>query len=141
MPFAKRQGAVSSVLIAALSMILYDLVTSGFTQWTVVTTVTYSLIALVAPLFLRPSRGLLWYAGYAIVATIFYDAVTGVAAGAVLFGMSWKQGFIGQIPFTINHLIGNVLLSVSLSPLLEWMLAKSERWNPAALRVVTGVEK
>jgi multisubunit Na+/H+ antiporter MnhG subunit len=45
-------------------------------------------------------------------------------AGAVLFGMSWREGFIGQIPFTVNHLIGNVILTLVLSPVAEMLLQR-----------------
>ena len=103
-------------------MVLYDAITSGITQWTAVTAVTYGLIGLASPLFMQGKYPLARYVGYAVVATLFFDAITGVVAGAVLFDMSWKTGLIGQIPFTINHLIGNTLLAVALSPLIDWLL-------------------
>lgn len=134
MPFAKKQGAFVSGLIALLSIVVFDLLTSGLTQWTLVTALTYTVIGLAAPLMLRPGRGIAWYALYAILATIFYDAITGVVAGAMLFGMPWSEGFAGQIPFTVNHLIGNVILSLALSPLIEWMLLKTSAIDPAAHR-------
>ena len=125
MPFGKRMGPIVGLLFGALSMVIYDLCTSGFTQWTVVTAVTYGFIGAVAAVALHDRKGIVAYGIFAVVATLFYDAITGVVAGALLFGMSWKDGFVGQIPFTINHLIGNVILAIALSPVVEWILTRS----------------
>ena len=133
MPFARRFGMLGNALFAALNMVIFDLLTSGFTQWTIVTAVTYAVVGMGASLFLGKSRGVLPYLLYAIVATIFYDAITGVVAGSLLFGMSWKEGFIGQIPFTINHLIGNSILAVALSPLVEWWITTNDALETEAI--------
>ncbi len=126
MPMGKRHGWVTGLLFGVASMALYDLITAGVTQWTVVTAATYGVIGAAAGPLLRNRKGIVAYALFAVAATIVFDFITGVAAGAVLFGMSWRQGFIGQIPFTINHLIGNVLLACTLSPAVEWMLGKTQ---------------
>ncbi len=122
MPFGKRYGAISSMLFAAASMLIFDAITGNLTSWTAITAVTYGIIGACAGLVLDHRRGILQYVVFAVFATIFFDAVTGVAAGAILFGMSWKEGFIGQIPFTINHLIGNVILAAALTPIVDWLL-------------------
>ncbi len=126
MPFGKKDGVLAPAILAVLAIVVYDAFTSGLTQWTAVTAVAYALVAAGSG-FLKGSRGILPYLAYAILATLVYDAITGVVAGAVLFDMGWKQGFIGQIPFTINHLIGNSLLALILSPIVEWVLRWSER--------------
>ncbi len=126
MPFGKREGALSAALFSALTMIMFDVLTSGITQWTVVTALSFALVSAGSAYFLRWVKGIPGYVLYAIIGTLVYDALTGVVAGAVLFGMGWRDGFIGQIPFTINHLIGNVILAVVLSPAVEWLLAWSD---------------
>ncbi len=126
MPFGKRHGVLAPTILAVVAIVVYDLFTSGLTQWTAVTAVTYALVAAGSGL-LRNTRGVLPYLAYAILATLVYDALTGVVAGALLFDMGWKQGFLGQIPFTINHLIGNSLLALILSPIVEYCLRWSER--------------
>jgi hypothetical protein len=126
MPFGKRYGVLAPTILAVLAIVGYDAITSGLTQWTAVTAVAYALIAAGSG-FLKGTRGVLPYLAYAILATLVYDALTGVVAGAVLFDMGWKQGFLGQIPFTINHLIGNAILALVLSPIVEWVIRWSEQ--------------
>ena len=125
MPFGKRYGAVMSLLFCAANMVLFDAITGNLSQWTAVTAVTYAVIGAVAGLIFDQKSGIISYALFAVVATLFYDAITGVAAGAILFGMGWKEGFTGQIPFTINHLIGNVILAIVLSPVADWVLVQT----------------
>ncbi len=134
MPFAKRRGAASAVLFAVLAMVLFDLITTGLTPWTAVTAVSYALVALLSSALLRSGDGLRRYVLAAALGTLLFDALTGVVAGAVLFGMPWRTGLIGQIPFTINHLLGNVLLALALSPLVELALRRSDAWDPAVRR-------
>jgi uncharacterized membrane protein len=135
MPFGKRYGVIAGFLFGALNMVLFDLITSGWTSWTVVTAVTYGMVgALSAPWLARWQGGIVSFVTVAVVMTIFYDAITGVAAGALLFDMSWKTGFLGQIPFTINHLIGNVILAATLSPFFDWILRQTTPVGPVFRR-------
>jgi phage-related holin len=124
MPMSRTRGAISSAFFAMLSITSFDLLTSGFTQWTVVTSLAYGIVAAGAGVVVSRVRGLWGYMLYAVIGTIVYDFLTGVMAGAVLFGMSWREGFIGQIPFTVNHLIGNVILTLVLSPVAEMLLQR-----------------
>ena len=54
---------------------------------------------------------------FAAASTILFDFVT-----ALFFGWQFHQPLaitlLGQVPFTLNHLLGNVLLCVFVSPLL-----------------------
>ncbi len=123
MPYTRRFGPAGTMLLTFLCMVAYDVLTGTVSQWTAVTALTYMLVSLAAWFCLRGRRGILPYVLFAVPATLFYDFVTGVAAGALLFGMSWQEGFIGQIPFTVNHLIGNLILAAALSPLIErWVV-------------------
>jgi hypothetical protein len=126
MPFGRRYGAVIGLLLAVLNVLAYDLLTGTVSSWTAVVAVTYGFIGLASGL-LKGKEGALWYVGYAVAATLFFDLVTGVLAGWLLFGMPFRSGLVGQIPFTVNHLIGNVILAVALSPLMDWLVVR----NPA----------
>ena len=125
MPLARYQGPVAAGLFGVANMILFDVLTGHLSVWTAITSVTYGVVGVGAWSFLRNRRGVLWYAAFAVVATLFYDAITGVVAGSVLFGLPWMEGLAGQIPFTINHLIGNVILALALSPLVDLAI----RWR------------
>ena len=126
MPFAKRWGILVGLLLSVVSIMLYDVMTGTVSQWTAVTAVSYGLVGIGAGLVLPGKKNIIWYVLYAVIATLVYDLLTGVLAGAILFQMSFREGFIGQIPFTVNHLIGNIILSLALSPLVEWFVAGKE---------------
>ena len=66
---------------------------------------------------------LLYYVGFSIVGTIIYDLITGIGIGTVFFHQSFITTLIGQIPFTLYHLGGNIVLSCVVSPLLyKWVV-------------------
>jgi hypothetical protein len=117
LPFGRRYGAVVGFLFICLNVLAYDTLTGTLSSWTLVVLVAYGIIGLASGM-LRGRAGIGWYVGFAVAATLFFDLVTGVLAGWLLFGMPFWTGFIGQIPYTINHLLGNVILSVALAPLL-----------------------
>lgn len=124
MPFGKVYGGMGAFIFGALSIVLFDSVTSGIGIWTFVTAIAYGLIGLGAQYFFKNRSGWKNYALYAVVATIFYDAVTGLTIGPLLFGTSFTVALIGQIPFTALHLLGSVSFAIVLSPVIEKWAAK-----------------
>jgi len=137
MPFSKRYGCCGGFLFGFLSIALLDVAVGSVGTWTAVTAVTYGLIGAAGYRFLQGKRSALQYGLYALGATLFYDAVTGVIAGPLLFGQSFVEAFVGQIPFTVNHVVGNVLLGVAVSPLLERWIVDNWRldWNVVYARM------
>lgn len=128
MPFGKAYKGLFTFIFAASSIILFDLVTSGFGMWTVITAVAYGLVGLGAASFFRNRSGWKNYALYAIFATILYDAVTGLTMGPLFFGMPFMVALVGQVPFTLLHLLGNVSFAIVLSPVIEkWVLASEKK--------------
>ena len=128
MPFSKAYNGLFTFIFGASSIILFDLVTSGFGMWTAITALAYGLIGYGASFFFRNRSGWKNYALYAIFATILYDAVTGLTMGPLFFGMPFMVALVGQIPFTVLHLLGNVSFAIVLSPVIErWVLASEKK--------------
>ena len=128
MPLGKVYGGIMSFIFGFLSIVLYDSVTSGFGVWTLVTAFAYGTLGAGATYFFKNRSGWKNYAVYAVVATIFYDAITGLTIGPLFFHQSFIVSFLGQIPFTILHLIGNVSFAIVLSPVIEkWMTTEDVR--------------
>lgn len=129
MPFAKRWGWVSGGVFAALSMAIFDLVhpTQGFGRigiWTFVTAGMYGLIGVAAGICLKTNGKTGHYVGFAVIATLLYDFVTGPVLSSVMFDMPFMLSLIGQIPFTIRHLAGNIIGAWLISPLIyRWVVA------------------
>jgi hypothetical protein len=127
MPFSKVYGGIMSFVFGALSIVLYDSFTSGLGIWTLVTATTYGAIGYGAQSFFRNRSGWKSYAMYAIMATIFYDAITGLTIGPLFFHQSFMLSLSGQIPFTILHLLSNVSFAIILSPVVEMWARKNEK--------------
>ena len=127
MPFSKVYGAFYGFIFGAMSIVLYDALTSGLGIWTLITALSYGLVGLGASYYFKNRSGWKQYALYAIFATILYDALTGLTLGPLFFGESFYTALIGQIPFTAMHLLGNVTFAIVLSPAIEmWAVKKSE---------------
>jgi uncharacterized membrane protein len=126
MPFAKRYGAISAFLFGFLSIGIYDVFTSGIGVWTLVTAFAYGFVGIGARWFFKNNTSRKRYALFAVIATILYDAVTGLTLGPLFFGQTFISAIVGQIPFTALHLLGNVSFAVFLSPAIEKWIMKDE---------------
>lgn len=127
MPFGKIYGHVWAFIFGFLSIVLFDSVTSGIGIWTLITATAYGFLGLGAQYYFKNRFGWKNYALYAVIATIFYDAITGLTIGPIFFHQSFMFSLVGQIPFTILHLLGNVSFAIVLSPVIEKWLVKSEK--------------
>ncbi|MFA6251328.1 MAG: hypothetical protein WC603_01745 [Candidatus Paceibacterota bacterium] len=124
MPISKKYGVMMSFVFGFLSVLIYDLLTSGWGVWTIITALAYGFVGLGAYFFFKNRSGWKNYALYAIIATIVYDAVTGLTLGPIFWGQSFMVALVGQIPFTLIHLLGNVSFAIILSPVIERLMAR-----------------
>jgi hypothetical protein len=113
MPLTKRYGALEGFAFAVLSIVIYDALTAGFGIWTLVTAAAYGGVAVGAHLYFS-------------LAVLVYDVVTGLTVGPLAYGQPFAAAVVGQIPFTILHLLGAVLFAAVASPLLYKWLQTSE---------------
>ena len=126
-PFSKRYGIFGSFTFGFLGIVLYDAVTSGWGSWTWITAISYGLLGIASHYYFS-SRDMTrtHLVTFGTVATIAYDAVTGLLPGPVLLGQSFSLALSGQIPFTILHLLGTILFSVALSPSIYYWIVQNE---------------
>lgn len=124
MPFGKRFGILAGMLFGALAILSFDLITGTLGPWTIMTLSMYTLIGAASGLFLKKSDNKISnYVIFAVIATILYDAVTGIGAGVLFFNQGVIATTIAQIPFTLMHLGGNIVFAAVISPLLyRWVL-------------------
>lgn len=125
MPFSKNYGWKATFLFSFLSIVIYDVFTQKTGSWTFITGACYGFLGLLSYLYFKNRRNnRLNYLAFAVAGTVLYDALTGLTIGPLLFGMSFTQALVGQIPFTINHLLSNMVLSVTLSPIIyKWVVS------------------
>jgi len=125
MPLGKIYGKVMTFVFGFASIALYDVFTSGFGIWTLITALAYGSLGLGASYFFQNRSGVKFYVLYAVIATIFYDIITGLTIGPLFFHQSFVVSLTGQIPFTILHLLSNVSFAIVLTPLIEkWFTAR-----------------
>lgn len=131
MPLAKNHGAVAGFFFGFVSIVLFDLFTMRVGPWTIVTATAYGLLGLFAATYFRGKSGVKHYVGFAIIATLFYDAVTGLTVAPLFFGQPFLAALAGQIPFTLYHLTGNVVFALTLSPLIDRLLKRLPLTKPS----------
>ncbi|MFA6522523.1 MAG: hypothetical protein WCT24_02965 [Patescibacteria group bacterium] len=137
MPFSKRWGWLAGMIFCLVAILGYDFLTGTFGSWSYMTAGTYAVIGAVAGLVLRGEKNTIWhYVVFSVVATLFYDAVTGIGMGVLLFKMPLMMTITGQIPFTLYHLAGNIVLAATLSPLLHrWVMANPKLEVSSILKI------
>ncbi len=130
MPFAKKFGFLTAFIFAFVNILLYDIITAKLGVWTVITALTYGGLALFSTWYFKNRRSTATnFALHAVFATIIYDIVTGLTIGPLFFGQSFMSAVIGQIPFTMYHLMGNVAFALTLSPLIYRFLVSNPRFE------------
>jgi hypothetical protein len=136
MPISKRFSKFTVFSFGFFSIVLFDSVTSGVGIWTIITALSYGFLGLGAYYFFKNRSGYRNYALYAFVATILYDIVTGLTIGPLFFNQSFMVSLVGQIPFTLLHLLGNVSFAIVVSPVIERWLVKEEKKVVSVPRLV-----
>lgn len=128
MPFSKKFGWLGTFMFGFLSIAIFDVITDKTGLWTVVTGVAYGLVGIGSYAYFKNRKSdALNYVIYGIIGTIVYDALTGLTIGPIFWGQTFSSALIGQIPFTINHLIGNIILSALVSPAIyKWVVVNEK---------------
>jgi hypothetical protein len=127
MPFSKGYGWLKGMLFSMSAIILYDLITHTQGTWSFVTAGTYGLLSIGAYYFLRNRENTIKnYVYYAIAATLFYDLITGVAMGHLIFKMPLAMVVVGQIPFTLLHLSSSILTAAASPYIFKWIVANPD---------------
>ncbi|MBI4093837.1 ECF transporter S component [Candidatus Kaiserbacteria bacterium] len=123
MPFSKCYGPAGSFLFGFSGIVLYDAVTSGWGSWTWTTAICYGLLGLTAHYFFKHREASVKnFLIFGVPGTIAYDAVT-MMIGPIFGNQSFTVAFVGQIPFTLMHVLGTVVFATLLSPALyRWVV-------------------
>ncbi|MDD5086882.1 MAG: hypothetical protein PHV16_03955 [Candidatus Nanoarchaeia archaeon] len=124
MPFAKRWGKLAGMVFTLLAILSFDLITGTLGVWSIMTAGTYALLGIAAGVYFKKKQSNIKnYVKFSVIGTLVYDAITGIGTGVLFFNQSFMITLIGQIPFTLYHLGGNIVLAAIVSPLLyTWVL-------------------
>ncbi len=124
MPISKYYSKIFSFFFGFLGIVLFDIITMKLGVWTIITAIAYGFLGLGASYYFKNRSGWKSYTTYAVIGTIIYDIVTGLTIGPIFFEQSFMMSLVGQIPFTLIHLLGNVSFAIILSPVIERWLVK-----------------
>ena len=134
MPFAKAYGKYAGFAFAFLSIVIFDIFTSGIGMWTFITAFAYGLLGFWASVYFKNRKNNSWnYAKFAIMGTLAFDIVTGLSVGPLFFQQPFMEALIGQIPFTALHLLGNVSFAIVLSPLIYRFVIENKKLESSSL--------
>jgi energy-coupling factor transport system substrate-specific component len=128
MPFAKAYGGITGFVFAFLSIALYDIVTGTLGQWSLITATAYAVLGIGAAFYFKNRKANSWnFAKFAVAGTLFFDAATGLTIGPLFFGQPFMGALVGQIPFTLWHLLGNVSFALVLSPAIYRFVIENKK--------------
>lgn len=142
MPYAKGYGALGGFAFGFLGIVVFDLVTSGIGIWTAVTAFAYGALGIGAYFFFRSREASTAnFVCFGIVGTILYDAATGLTIGPIFYHQPFMVALIGQIPFTLMHVLGTVVFSIVVSPVLYRWVVKNDALEIPAIASRLGFTK
>ena len=134
MPFSKAYGGGAGFVFAFLSVVLFDILVGKFGPWTFFTAVIYGILGIWALYFFKKRENSTKnYFYFAIIGTIFFDAITGLSIGPLFFHQPFMEALIGQVPFTGIHLIGNTFFAITLSPALYRYVLLNKKFESDSL--------
>ena len=135
MPFSRKWGMLSGLFFGVMAVVLYDLATGTFGPWTAFTAGAYGLLGIASGLYFKHVKGkaIVQYLGFAIVGTLFYDAITGLTVGPLFYGQSFMAALAGQVPYTLTHLESNIVLALVVSPLVYKFIVANPKLELSAV--------
>jgi uncharacterized membrane protein len=139
---SKAYGPWAGGLYGFFSILLIDMIMGKVGQWTFITAVTYGFVGVWAAYFLSNKKANAYnFVVASIIGTLFFDLITGVFMAPLLFGQPWVSAIVGQIPFTLRHLAGNILFAMVLSPWFYRKIMINETWNVFSSYLNRGLNK
>ncbi len=127
---SKAYGPWVGGLYGALSIVLLDIIVGRTGSWTFITAITYGVVGVWGSYFLKNrSASAMNFVVASIVGTLFFDLVTGVLMGPLLYHQPWIEAIVGQIPFTLRHLAGNTFFALVLAPWFYTKIMENPKWE------------
>jgi hypothetical protein len=139
LPFSRRSSVLTSFAFPFVTMVSFDIVTGYVGAWTLVTGITYGLIGISFHYFLKDKSevGIKTYLGCGILGVLVFDFITGVLATPLMFPpMTFETALIGQIPFTIMHLLTTSVFILIITPLLDKQVLLNPKLDDSKVRML-----
>jgi hypothetical protein len=121
LPYSKKEGLAKAFFFPLIAMVAFDILTNRIGVWTIVTSLTYAGLGGLFYFYFKNfgKISLKRYIGSSTMGVLIFDFITGVIASPFMFGMTFEQAFLGQIPFTIMHLVTVTAYVILIVPVLD----------------------
>jgi hypothetical protein len=121
LPFSRRSSALTSFVFPFFTIASFDFITNLLGPWTLLTGITYGLLGLAFHYLLKNRERVTMqeYLALGVLGVLVFDFITGVLATPLLFGGTFIESFLGQIPFTLMHLFSTVAYILVVTPILD----------------------
>ena len=130
MPYSASYSRIQSFLFGFLGIIVFDLISNKVGMWTLITAVAYGLLGLASAIyFANHEASVKNFVFFGAVGTVVYDAVTGLSIGPIFYGQPFMEALIGQVPFTLMHLVGTTFFALVLSPVILRFIVRNEKFE------------
>ena len=128
MPYARQDSGSSAAVFAFLAMVSFDVISGAVGYWTVITALVYAGLGFWFHERFKKMKtvGVKDYFINGVYGVLIFDVIT----GPIMTGLMWTgdvvAATIGQVPFTIYHLISVGFFSIFLSPVLDAYLVNNK---------------
>lgn len=121
LPYAKSDKKYKAVLFPFITMVSFDLITGMLGIWTIVTALTYAGLGLLFTQFFFKEKkiSIFKYLKGGVIGVLIFDFITGPIMSSFMFGMSFIEAFLGQIPFTLMHLVTVGTFIIVITPFYD----------------------
>jgi len=125
-PFSKRYGWLWAFVFGFFSMAIYDFITLKVGIWTWVTAGVYGGVGVLAYFYFKNRSATAGnFVAFSIIGTLIFDALT-MLIGPIFTTQLLAEAIIGQIPFSVYHLLSNIVFAFAVSPLIYRWVAEGE---------------
>lgn len=110
---SKKQNYLYVFFFNAINMFAFDILTAKFGPWTIITGMLYGLLG-VATVTFHQKNTQKNIVTCIILGTLAYDFLTGCLLGPLMFNQNFMDALVGQIPFSLLHVLGNLFFTKSM---------------------------
>ncbi|OGB97827.1 hypothetical protein A3F06_00335 [candidate division TM6 bacterium RIFCSPHIGHO2_12_FULL_36_22] len=115
----RQFNQLSCFIFMLMQFFVFDYINDAIGGWTLITAISYASIAVYLNFYTHNKRITIAQSIlYTATAAICFDAIT-LWIGPLYFGQPITSALIGQIPFTIDHVIRACLFNVAIKAIYE----------------------
>lgn len=130
LPYAKQKNRFAGFLFPFITMFSFDAITGHLGLLTLITATTYGVLGLFFVFIFKNRKiGIKSYLLSGAFGVLVFDFITGCIAFPIFFSMPFEQAIVGQIPFTLIHLVTVSAFVLVITPLVDKHIFENKSLN------------